>query len=138
VNDVAQSQEITLELLTDIATALRNVGRDLMPLVPFTVNVQRWPVPCVVLRVPGATNKPIEALLHELAMGCRKVTDATLPSLPLRYTEIGGSEAAGIEVTVRPAAEPVYGHVIKAKLAWLRPSETLRRQRPNLPERFIV
>lgn len=128
--------EVTMELLSDIAAMLRSVSRDFLPASPVTVTVVAGPPPTVRLRLPGATGPPIQDLLRQLAEAARDVTDKALPSLPLRYKVIGGSEASGIEVTVRPGAAPVYGHVLKAKLAWLRPSELMRRLRPNLPERI--
>lgn len=130
-------REITMELLTDIASALRSITRDFLPHTIFTIEAKAGPPQCVVLRVPGATSEPIQVTLKQLAESMRDVTDRTIPSLPLRYTVIGGSEASGIEITVKPGASPVYGHIIKAKPAWLRPSiqplradATVRRSLP--------
>lgn len=130
-----EQHEITMELMTDIATVLSSVARDLLPLVQFTVAVQHRP-PAVVLRVPGATDKPIQALLKELAEASRDVTDKAIPSLPLRYTVVGGSEASGIAVTLKPGAEPVYGHVIKAKVDRLIASRALKGK-PRLLDEML-
>lgn len=130
-----ETNEITMELLTDIKSVLDSVARDLMPLVQFTVTTQTQP-PAVVLRVPGQTNKPIEALLQELAEATRDVIDQTIPSLPLRYLVVGGSEAAGIEVTLQPGAEPVYGHIIKAKAEHLFAANFLRNK-PRLLDEML-
>lgn len=130
-----ETTEITMELLGDVAKVLDSVGRDLMPLVQFTVVTQSQP-PAVVLRVPGQTNKPIEALLKELAEATRDVTDKAIPSLPLRYLVVGGSEAAGIEVTLKPGAQPVYGHIIKAKAEKLFAANALR-DKPRLLDEIL-
>ena len=110
--------EITMELLTDISVALHNVARDFLPTSQFVVHVSVHP-PEVVLRVPGETNKAVQAALYELAESVKSVTVRTLPSLPLRYTVIGGSEASGIVIEPEPGAEPIYGHIIKAKVTHL-------------------
>lgn len=125
--------EITMELLGDIAKVLDSVARDILPLVPFVVSTQANP-PAVVLSIPGQTGKPIQSLLQELAEATRDVTDKTIPSLPLRYMVIGGSEASGIEVTLKPGAEPVYGHIVKAKVDRLIASNALRNKPGLLDE----
>jgi len=135
VPQVAEGQEITLELLTDLSTSIRNVARDFLPGRDFTVSVRREPAG-IVLRVPGATSKPMEAALYELAQGLKTVLDRIIPSLPLRYMVIGGSEAAGIQITVQPGATPVYGHVIKAKVERLIASEALRGK-PRLVDALL-
>ena len=122
---MVMAPEISMELLTDIARALRPIADDVIT-ARHEIVLQTLP-PAVVLRVKGATNTAIETQLYSLAEKVKEVTDAALPSLLLEYRVIGGSESAGIEIRVLPEASPVYGHVIKAKLAWLRPSLVLRK-----------
>jgi hypothetical protein len=133
------SHEISMELLTDLATALRNVAKDALSIPHQQVMIQTAP-PGVVLQVPPSPvwprKDPLYDALYDLAKKTKQVTDAALPSLSLQYRIIGGSEAAGIEITVKPGGKPVYGNIIKAKLAWIAPSKELRRQRPYLPERI--
>lgn len=128
--------EITMELLGDIAKALGSIARDLMPLINFTCDAIAGDPPCVRLVIPGQTDKPIQALLQELAETARDVTDKAIPSLPLRYMVIGGSEASGIEVTIHPGAEPVYGHIIKAKVDRLIASNALKGK-PRLLDEIL-
>lgn len=131
-----ETDEITLELLSDISLALSSVARDLLPLVRFTCAVLSDPTPCVRFVIPGQTDKPIQALLQELAETTRDVTDKAIPSLKLRYMVIGGSEASGIEVTIQPGSTPVYGHVIKAKVDRLLASDALRGK-PQLVDQVL-
>jgi len=128
--------EITMELLGDIATALRGVSRDFLPGRDYTVTVNRRP-PCVVLRIPGATSKPMERALYDLGQAVRAVTDRVLPSLPLRVMVVGGTEAAGIEIRLKgtPAA-PAYGHIIKAKVERLMVAEALKGK-PQLVDAVV-
>lgn len=118
--------EITMELLTDIATALQSVAKDYLPVQKFTVFLTTQPH-AAVLQIPGSTSEAAEAALYDLASAVKASTDKTLPSLPLQYRVIGGSEAAGIEISAAPDANPVYGHIIKAK-AVLHASNALRAQ----------
>lgn len=126
-----------MELLTDVATALQAVAKDYLPVQRFSVFLTTEPRG-VVLQIPGATSPDAEAALYELAAASKATTDRALPSLPLTYRVIGGSEAAGIEIRAASAVKPTYGHIIKASLAWLSPSALMRRQRPNLPERINI
>ena len=134
---MTQRQEITMELLGDIARALQPVARDYLPMTTQKIMLQTTP-PAVVLQIPGPTNKPLEAALYALAQAAKATFGAALPSLPLEYRVIGGSEAAGIEIRAKRDADPVYPHIIKARWAWIKPSAWLRRQRPDLPERIVM
>lgn len=136
----AQATEITAELMHDIARALEAVARGFLPVHAhhMKIVIQMAPVALIELRIPEPTGAALEAALHELAGATKRATDEAIPSLPLRYTVIGGSEAAGIIIRPLPAeAPPVYGHIIKARIAWLKPSAWLRKLRPNLPERVV-
>lgn len=114
-----ESREITLELLSDIGKALRNIVRDFLPGITYSVNIERDPVR-LVLFIPVPGNDALHLTLQELAKSTKAFSDRFLPSLPLIYRVIGGTEASGIEIIPKPGSDPVYGHVHKAKLAWAR------------------
>lgn len=135
MEEPTDSHEVTLDLLSDLSTALRNIARDFLPGRDFTVTTHRHPA-AIVLRVPGATSKPMERALYELAQGTKTVLDRLIPSLPLQYMVIGGSEAAGIRITVKPGARPIYGHVIKAQVDRLKASAALQGK-PRLLEALL-
>lgn len=137
--ETAIDNELVMELLGDIAKAVQPVAVDYLPMSTVKVMLQTTP-PAVVIQIPGATNEPLQAALMDLAKGFKEVFDRGLPSLPLEYRVVGGSEAAGIEIRAKaiPDAEPIYPHIIKAKLAWISFSDAMRRQRPNLPERIYL
>lgn len=131
--------EITMTLLEDIETALRHVAADFLPTLHFQTFVtgpgQAEP-PSVTLKLLAPADDVLLTALNELAQGFKAGLAESLPSLPLQFAVIGASEASGIIITPQPGAQPVYGHVIKLRPLWLRPSEWLRRLRPNLPERI--
>lgn len=147
MGDVATTQaeavEITAELMHDIARALWRNAVEFLPVhahhMKITIDMRAKPDPLIELRIPEPTNVALEAALHELADAAQRATDETIPSLPFDYLVIGGTEAAGIVITPKPApAPPVYGHIVTARIAWLRPSAWLRKLRPNLPERVVL
>lgn len=135
IRDVAPTPatQSRMELLSDVRTALASVARDLIPSA-HQVTLQARP-PAVVLRIPGATNEATEAALHLLAGEMKAVAEATMPQLPLRFVVIGGSEAAGIEITPieAPAEEAAYPyfHVIhRADLRHLRRTDYMKGHAP--------
>ncbi len=95
-----------MELLSDVATALRTIAGEFLPSA-YVVTLQQHPRPLITLRIPGATNTATESALHVLAEAFKRTTDVNLPALPLQYLVIGGSEAAGIEIT------PAKGEAIR-------------------------
>lgn len=127
------ARQSTMELLTDVATALQSVAKDYLP-ATFRIAVPHTP-PQVVLQIPGATSAVAEAALRDLAAHCKAVTDKALPSLPLEYRVIGGSEAHGIVIS--PATEDKVRyptiHVIRRRdLRDFRPSLALREKGQHL------
>jgi hypothetical protein len=121
---MSETSEITLELLSDVASALRSVAKDALGDGSFSIHVYRRGLEaeadCVVLRVPGGASPAVRRTLAELVASVRAVTRRILPSLPLRISMVEGNEASGLEIAATPVGRPVYGHVIKARPAWLR------------------
>lgn len=96
-------RQTTLELLDDVRLAIAGFAKDFIP-AHHTTELRHRP-PMVIFRIPGATSPEAEAALHVMAEAVKAATDRNLPALPLQYLVIGGSEAAGIEIT--PAAEAI-------------------------------
>lgn len=115
-----EARQGTMELLADVAQALRRVAHDYLP-GHFAVGLNQHP-PAIELRVPGQTNAVVEAALHVLAEELKAVTDKNLPALPLKYVVIGGSEAAGIEITPEGEAlrYPTYHRLTRHDVGHLR------------------
>lgn len=131
----AVPDEATMELLTDIATAVKAVAGEFLPW-HFVVGIGQDP-PLVEVRVPGATDAIRQAALKALLDATKETIDKAIPSLGVRYAVIGGSEASGLTITVKPkAAPPVYGHIIIARPSELRVAPALR-DKPGLVDKML-
>jgi hypothetical protein len=117
-----------MELMTDLAKALRPIVKDFIPARETRVDVVgpfEPPYPWCGVKVysKGQTYKDLEAKLYELGDVIHKVMESTWPSLKFKVLVVGGSEAAGIEVQIERESEPAYGTIHKAKVERLIATE---------------
>lgn len=116
------TNEITMTLVEDISKVIASVARDYIPAKHMEITIETSP-PAAVLRIPGEPNDDVSCSLNRLRDSLKATVEKAIPSQPFRFMVITGTEASGLKVIALPASEPLYGHVHKAKLAWLRRPE---------------
>lgn len=119
---VNNNNEIVMTLFEDIATMIRSVAKDYLPTKnPITI-AENYP-PRITLQIREHTSDIMQELVTALATNVKEVVERIIPSLPIVVKVIGGSEAVGFQITIKEGTDlaPVYGHIIKAKIAWLKP-----------------
>lgn len=116
--------ETNMTVLEDLATAIRSIAKDMLPTVKYHTVVHRKPER-LEFRVPMQKGPEIWAIVQELGAAVKAFTDSRLSHLDIQVLAIEGSEASGLEITIKgPNPKYPYFHVIHRSDLRLKRKET--------------
>jgi hypothetical protein len=102
--------ETNMTILEDLATTLRSIAKDALPMVKWEAKVLTNPER-LEFRVPNQKGLVIWSVVQQLGASLKAFTDEHLSSLDIQVLAIEGSEASGLEVTIKGGKYP-YFHIV--------------------------
>ncbi len=105
--------QTNMTVLEDIATMCRSVLKDYLPMYKATVTVYRNPERLEVVYPGLKADTATQQTLYAFGEAVRAAVNEALPTWEFQVMVVGGSDASGLEITVKGQKYP-YFHIIHA------------------------